>query len=97
MNLFLGFNFQDFAIPVMAATRANGVRQVHFPAVLASYQIARGERVVGAAAIAAALRQFTFRMRGHFVLLSVFFNRLRLAGAFNSQECLPFGRRTDYT
>jgi hypothetical protein len=62
---FLFFNFDDFTTLIVAASRANAVRQTHLAAVAAGHQSGGGQCVMGAPAIAATLRVFAFRMRGH--------------------------------
>jgi len=64
------FDFYDFAAFVVPASGANRVRQAHFAAVRALHQIDCLESVMGAAAIAAALRVFPFWMWGHVLLLA---------------------------
>jgi len=64
--LFLIFlYFDNFAAFVKTAVGTNCVRKAHGPAVGAGCEVARNQRVVRAAVIAAALRVFALWMWGH--------------------------------
>jgi|SRR6185503_16318192 len=64
--LFLIFlYFDNFAAFVKTAVGTNRVRKAHGPAVGAGCEVARNQRVVRAAVIAAALRVFALWMWGH--------------------------------
>jgi hypothetical protein len=58
-----------FAALVLPTIGADGVGQALFTTVGASGQVLSLQGIVGAAAVAAALRVFTFWMRGHALLL----------------------------
>jgi hypothetical protein len=63
------FHIHDFTAFVMAAARANRVRQAHFAAVAALDQISSYQTIMGAPAIPASLRMFPLWMWGHDFLL----------------------------
>ena len=64
--LFLIFlYFDNFAAFVKTAVGTDGVRQAHGTAVRAAGEVARNQRVVRAAVIAAALRVLALWMWGH--------------------------------
>jgi len=59
-----------FAI-IKAAVGADGVREVFFATIGASYNRAGRQRIMRAAAVSAAFRMFAFRMWGHGVLFLI--------------------------
>jgi hypothetical protein len=65
VGLFLLFFADDFAVAVLTAIRADGVRQTLFATIAAGNQVLSSQGIVGTAAIAAARRVFAFRMRRH--------------------------------
>ncbi len=68
---FLRFFFlgDDFAPIIIAAVRAHNVRQAHLATIGAGDQVGSGQRVVRAAAVAAAFGVFAFWMWWHGQLL----------------------------
>jgi uncharacterized membrane protein len=64
-------NFDDFAALILSALGADGVGQAHFAAIRAGDKVLGLQGIVGAAAVAAALRMFTLWMRGHALLLNM--------------------------
>lgn len=65
MARLLGLNFNHRLAAVSAALRANPVRDMIFAAVLANNEVVERECIVGASAIAAALRDFPLRKGTH--------------------------------
>jgi len=69
--LLLGaFDFQDRFAFIDATVGAGMMREPHAAALLALDKVHRLKRIMGAAAVAATLGQFAFRLRCHFVLLN---------------------------
>jgi len=67
--LLLFLDLDHFTVSVKTTFRADGVRKAHAAAVFAGHEVLRLDGIMGAAAVAAALRVFAFRLWGHSVLL----------------------------
>jgi hypothetical protein len=70
LALFLFFNANYFAPPVMTTARADGVRKAHLAAIAASDQVLGFQSVMSAPAVASSGSVFSLWMWGHFLLLS---------------------------
>ncbi len=69
--LLLGaFDFKDCLALIGATVGAGMMREAHAAALLALDEVHRLKTIMGAAAVAATLGQFTFWMRWHCVLLN---------------------------
>jgi hypothetical protein len=83
LAFFFFFDRNHFAALVMSAARANRMHAAHLATIGASNQANRRQGVVRAAAITAAARMFTFRMRGHDYLLNRVYTGLHFNEPFN--------------
>jgi len=95
MLFFLFFHIDDFAAFIVAAFRADRVRQAHLAAVAALSQGSGGQSIMGAPAVAATLGMFALWMWGHQLLLNLF--SITMPQNARPPAKQPFGRLIDYT
>jgi hypothetical protein len=64
---FLCLDLDHFSTFVMTTIRAHVMRLAHFTTVAALNQVGRFQGIVGAPTITAAGREFSLRLRGHWI------------------------------
>src|SRR5205823_4273739 len=86
----LGLGRDDFAAVIVAASRAQIVRQLQFAAVRAFLELRRGQRMMAAAHVPLGRRGFSFR-DSHCGTFECLFDNIKIATICASSSWGPFG------